>query len=119
MSSADRRLFITTDANGNLSLGGPWAIAEIKGEGAISAATVTQAAGLLIPANSQRKALMIYNSSASATAYLGFDSSVTTAIGWPVPPGAVFMDFVTYGAWWAIGPAASSIDLRLLEASLQ
>lgn len=114
--TAEKRLYIAVDDKGNLALGGPWALAEIKGNAAITAATATATASKVIDGNTKRKALMFYNNSSTDAVYLGTDTTVTTANGWPLPPGAVFMDLITNNAWYAICASGKTIDLRMIEA---
>ena len=63
-----------------------------------------------------RRAIAIFNNDASENLYIGFDSSVTTGTGWPIPPSSSLpMDI--NGAVEVYGIASSTIDIRILELS--
>ena len=114
--SADARLYITTDANGNLSLGGPWAIAEVKGTPANGVLTVTEAVTLIVAANARRKSLLIYNNG-NSTVYICSSAGNDASDGMPLPPGAAMPDNITYTAWYACCDTGLSSELRTLEVS--
>lgn len=52
--------------------------------------SVATAATLILAANSARGEVSVRNNNASGVLYLGFDSSVTTANGFPLNPGDVY-----------------------------
>lgn len=113
----ERRLFIAADADGNLQLGGPWALAEIKGVVQRGNAGVTETAGIVVPENAKRKALILVNLGPQ-TLYLGEDDTVSESDGWPVPAGGYFDDDITYGAWHGIAGGPEGCDVRWLESVL-
>jgi len=64
-----------------------------------------------------RRAISICNNSATDNIYFGFDSSVTTGLGWPIPAkGTVSLDINGDVHVWGISDAAST-DVRILELS--
>lgn len=114
--SVEARLFVAADADGVLALGGPWALAEIKGQATRSQKSINSgAAQLLVAENAKRKAVLIYNNS-SDVIYIGEDSDVTTSDGMPILPQVPFMDTITDSAWYATG-ATSGIDVRIIEVA--
>lgn len=89
----------------------------VGGSGLVSMKTVGSIPTKL-PTTSMRhrRAIAIYNNDSSVTLYLGFDSSVAVANGWPLPPGASIpfdmnADIEIYGV------ASSNVDVRILELS--
>lgn len=63
-----------------------------------------------------RRAIAIYNNDSVTTLFIGFDSSVTTGTGYPIPAGSSLpMD--ANGSLEVYGIAASNIDIRILELS--
>lgn len=114
--AAEARLYISTDANGNLSLGGPWAIAEVKGIADNTTTLVTEAVAQCAVANTRRKSLTLYNNGTS-TVYMCSTAADDKTTGFPVAPGAVFTDNVTYGAWWACCDTGLSSNLRGIEVT--
>lgn len=75
----------------------------------------TSAAKLPTTPMKYRRAIAIFNNS-SETLYIGFDPSVTTGNGWPIPASSSLpMDI--NAAVEVYGIASSSIDVRILELS--
>ena len=85
--------------------------------GLVSAATVeTTAIKLPTEPLPHRRAIAIFNTSSSETLYIGFDSSVTTSTGWPVPANTSLpMDFNAEIELYGI--SGSSIDVRIMEVA--
>lgn len=77
------------------------------------AVTVGTAAAQYIAADANARSVSIYNASTSATVYIGFDNTLTTANGMPVPPLAE-REIRTADAIWAIASAAG-VDTRYLK----
>ncbi len=86
--------------------------------GVITAVTVgTSAVALPTTAMSARRALSIRNNSSTNILYIGFDSIVTTATGFPVRAGeSIPFDFTASLMVWGIASAAGT-DVRILEVS--
>lgn len=79
--------------------------------GAYGAVSVTTAATLIRPSAAGRANVMVKNNDPALVLYVGFDSSVTTATGFPIGPGeAVWWGDYT-GAVYGIAPSAT-IDTR-------
>lgn len=89
----------------------------VGGSGLVSMKTVGSTPTKL-PTTSMRhrRAVAIYNNSSSVTLYLGFDSSVAVANGWPLPPGAS-IPFDMNAEIEIYGVASSNVDVRILELS--
>lgn len=63
-----------------------------------------------------RRAIAIFNSDATATLFIGFDTTLTTGNGFPIPPSSSLpMDLNGAVEVYAIAPSA--IDVRILELS--
>ena len=63
-----------------------------------------------------RRAIAIFNSDATASLFVGFDTTLTTGNGFIIPPSSSLpMDL--NGAVEVYGIAASAIDVRILELS--
>ncbi len=81
-----------------------------------AAVTVTNAATLVLAANTWRRGFNVYNNG-SVAIYLGFDTSVTSSNGTPVLPQASFTSD-GFSPWksnvYAI-TASSTADTRVLE----
>lgn len=58
---------------------------------AMGAASVSDTATLIVAANTARHSILIGNNSSTLTVYVG-DSTVTTANGIPIPPGATLLE---------------------------
>lgn len=114
--SADARIYALVDEAGNLSLGGNWALAEVKGIGANSVFEATDAIGLALPANAKRKSALLLNNGATSV-YLCTTSGDDATTGFPLAPGAVFFDNITYGDWYAICDSENTTELRIIEVS--
>lgn len=115
MPGLDRRLFFALDSDGNLKLGGPWALAELKGIATRGTVTVSTTAGLIIPANPARKGLILYVNSTNHL-FLGETDDVTTSgttAGFPVLSNDYFTDDLTLGAWY--GVSTGSCNVRYIE----
>lgn len=80
--------------------------------------TVTSSATEILSSNPSRKGCMIANNSSSLTLYIGFDSSVLTTNGFPIPPNSNYYDAGTEDAWrgsiYGISPS-TDIDIRYHE----
>lgn len=113
--AVERRVFIAVDEEGNLQLGGPWALAELKGDVQRGQASATAVVGQLVPENAKRKALILVNLGPD-TLYLGEDDTVTPSDGWPIPPGGYFDDDISYSAWYGLSGGVDDCDVRWLEA---
>jgi len=87
------------------------------GNGATTQITVgTSAVKLPTTPLKYRRAIAVFNSDASNSLYIGFDSTVTTGNGFPIPPSSSLpMDL--NGSVELYGIAASAIDIRILELS--
>jgi hypothetical protein len=64
----------------------------------------------------KRRAIALFNTDTTATLYIGFDSGVTTATGWPVPP-STSLPIDLNPEVEIYGIASSAIDIRILELS--
>lgn len=64
--------------------------------------------------DSREDALMMKNSHATATVYLGATSAVTTATGFPLGPGETMTDEISNDDWWAI-VASGTVDVFVIE----
>ena len=63
-----------------------------------------------------RRAIAIFNGDATANLYIGFDTTLTTGNGFPIPPSSSLpMDVNGAVEVYAIAPSA--IDVRILELS--
>jgi len=79
--------------------------------------TATTSAQEIIPANSKRKGFNLDNTS-SVTCYWGFDSSVTTANGFPLRPSATHFNSGQQDNWRGaiyIIAASGTVDIRFQE----
>jgi len=65
----------------------------------------------VVPTNSKRLALLIYNAG-NGTVYMGGDD--VDAFGYPLPSGAQLVDNDSLDAWYANGDG-TAIDLRIIE----
>lgn len=63
-----------------------------------------------------RRGLAIFNNDNNRTLYIGFDPSITTGTGWPVPPGTSLPMDVN-GQIEVYGIADQDVDIRILELS--
>lgn len=120
--AAEARLFLASTPDGRLLLGGPWAIAEVKGVGVNTQFDVpTDTSGIKILAeNANRKSALIVNAG-STTCYLYFANPTDAgATGIPLLAGGAVPDNVTYGEWWACcANVDETTDLRVAEVSTQ
>lgn len=63
-----------------------------------------------------RRAVAIFNASSTETLYIGFNASVTTGTGFPIPPSSSLpMDINAEVEVWGI--ASASVDIRILQLS--
>jgi hypothetical protein len=92
---------------------------QVIGRKSCYAVAVTSSATAL-STNGKRLGLIIRNNDSINPVYLGKDSTVTTANGFPLLPGEVLQDLDAYDpnqgdvdTWYAI--AASSVDVRVIE----
>ena len=86
--------------------------------GLVTAVTLTGAT-VQIPTTplKYRRSIALCNNSTSDTIYFGFDPSVTTGNGWPIPPGgSISLDINAHIPLWAVS-GGSSTDVRVLELS--
>ena len=118
MPPLDRRLFFALDSDGNLKLGGPWALAELKGVPEVGRANVTTSATLIVPANPNRKGLILFNNSTVAL-FISPDDTVTVSGetgGFPILSNDYFTDDLTLGAWYGV-VASGTTNVRYIEVS--
>lgn len=104
--------FALADSEGRLQVSSGATKADTVVNGAI---TVDTTAELIVNTNPSRKFLEIINNSANDL-YLGFDTGVTIANGFPVPSGAVWYTEIYLGAIYMIGSVAGS-DVRYIDMS--
>jgi hypothetical protein len=78
----------------------------------VVAPTATPA--LIFAYNKKRKGVAISNASSTVTAYLGFESDVSAATGFPLNPGMQWNDDVSKNAFYAV-TAGSTGDVRAIE----
>ena len=80
--------------------------------------TVTTSATQILASNPNRKGCIVYNNSSTLILYFGFDSSVTTTNGMPIPPNSYYYDSGTSDAWrgviYGIAPS-DTINVRYQE----
>jgi hypothetical protein len=81
--------------------------------GSYGANTVTTTAEVISPAG-YRGSVLIRNNHASNVLYLGFDSSVTDANGFPLAAGESVEIYDFIGEIWGYASAAGT-DVRVLE----
>lgn len=79
----------------------------------LSLLNVTNAAAKVLQANTNRRGYLIQNTGGN-NIYLGFDSTLTSAKGIILAPGASYNDNVYVGDVWAIAVVAS-VEARAVE----
>ncbi len=77
-------------------------------------APTTNAAKIVDP-NPDRESLSLRNAG-SVTVYLGKDTTLTAANGYPLETGDVLEDTASIDAWWAI-TAADTGDVAIIEVA--
>lgn len=117
--SVEQRLYLTTDSSGRVTLGGPWAMIELKGGATTGQCTATSSPCSLAEANPLRKCLIVANTSTTDTLWIAESSDVNPAgpKGFPVPPTGYFVDNIADSAWWVVAEEGKTIDVRWIEAS--
>lgn len=85
-----------------------------RGRKTISKVTVGTEAVRLNAFDYREDALLMKNSHATATVYLGATSAVTTATGFPLGPGETMIDEISNDDWWGI-VAAGTADVFVIE----
>jgi hypothetical protein len=81
--------------------------------GVNSAPSVDNTADVILASNPNRRQYAIYNNG-TVIVYLGFGNTPTTALGFPLPVGAVWTDDVFTGEIMGI-TAAVACELRVVE----
>jgi hypothetical protein len=80
--------------------------------------TVNATATQILSSNPSRKGCIINNNSSTLILYIGFDSSVSTTNGMPIPPNSYYYDSGTHDAWrgsvYGIAPS-DTINVRYQE----
>jgi hypothetical protein len=71
------------------------------------------AAEVIVPARSSRKRCRVYNNDGTNGLLVGFDASLTTSNGIPIPKGT-YQDFTFCGPIYGI-PAAGTCDVRWID----
>lgn len=77
--------------------------------------TVTTGATSIQVLNANRNSIAIANEG-SVTVFVGVDSSVTTANGFPIPAGGSLSDDQSTDAWFGI-VASGTADVRVIEVA--
>ncbi len=85
-----------------------------RGRKTISKITVGTEAVRLNQYDSREDSLLIKNSHATATIYLGASSAVTATTGFPLGPGETMIDEISNDDWWAI-VAVGTADVFVIE----
>lgn len=79
-----------------------------------TAVATSTSAGLVVAENLNRNRLHIKNADGAIVIYIGPTSGVSAANGYPLAPGAEFIDVDSTSAWYAIA-ASGTPSLRTLE----
>jgi hypothetical protein len=80
----------------------------------LQVAVVSGAGQLIVPANTLRKSVLLFNNGPGVI-FVGRDATVTTANGMPIGPGLSMSDRESVDAWFAT--SASTSDFRGIEVA--
>lgn len=111
----------SAELSGSLNLSAPVEVSNFPDNGANavqSLKTVTNASAQLLPANPNRKYLLIQNKDLAGIIYLNVSGAATIANGLPLKPNDVytFEGFQLYNEFRAIGDIANNPNILVIEA---